>query len=97
MHPTEVTLDKTPPHSIEAERFMLGAILLDPGAINKVIGLLEPEDFYLHAHQDIYRSILSLYQRNMPLDLVTLKEELKGRAQLALPLLFFNSFSPVWI
>ena len=82
MHPTEVTLDKTPPHSIEAERFMLGAILLDPGAINKVIGLLEPEDFYLHAHQDIYRSILSLYQRNMPLDLVTLKEELKGRAQL---------------
>ncbi|MBN2372795.1 replicative DNA helicase [bacterium] len=79
MHPTEVTLDRTPPHSIEAERSMLGAILLDPGAINKIIGLLEPEDFYAQTHQDIFRSILSLYQRNIPIDLVTLKEELKGR------------------
>lgn len=82
MEPNGIILDKTPPHSIEAERFFLGALLLDSEAIIKVVDLLEPEDFYLHAHQDIYRSIISLYERNIPIDLVTIKEDLKGRDQL---------------
>ena len=82
MDPAELILDKTPPNSIEAERFLLGAIILDNEAINRVVDLIEPEDFYLLAHQDIYRVILSLYERNTPIDIITLKEELKGRALL---------------
>jgi replicative DNA helicase len=82
LDPNGIILDKSPPHSLDAERFFLGAILIDSEAIAKVIDLLEPEDFYLHAHQDIYRSMIYLYERNVPIDLVTLKEELKGRALL---------------
>ncbi|MGA1839638.1 MAG: replicative DNA helicase [bacterium] len=82
MDPNGIILDKTPPHSLDAERFFLGAILIDSEAITKVIDFLEPEDFYLHAHQDIYRSMINLYERNIPIDLVTLKEEIKGRALL---------------
>lgn len=82
MDPEGILLDKTPPHSLEAERFFLGALLLDAEAINKVVDLLEPGDFYLHAHQDIFRSILSLYEKNIQVDLVTLKEDLKGKGVL---------------
>ncbi len=82
MDPNDVTLTKSPPHSLEAERFLLGAILLDPNAINKVIDIVDANDFYINAHQYIYSGILALYQQNLPIDLVTLKEELKGQALL---------------
>jgi replicative DNA helicase len=71
-----------PPHSIEAERAVLGALLLDPAAINDVVSLpLGPDDFYRDAHARIYRAILALYERSQRADLITLVEELGKRGE----------------
>src|SRR5262249_48343797 len=73
----------TPPHSLEAERAVLGALLLDPSAINDVVGLpLAPDDFYRDHHARVYRAILALYERGERADLITLVEELSKRGEL---------------
>lgn len=64
------------PHSLEAERTVLGALLLDPDAIVKVSDLLVPEDFYDPIHRLIYNSISELYQEHQPIDFVTVSAKL---------------------
>ncbi|MBI1813183.1 replicative DNA helicase [Candidatus Peregrinibacteria bacterium] len=59
------------PHSAEAERTVLGALLLDPEAIIKVSDLLTPDDFYDPTLRQIYQAIHNLYQRHEPIDFVT--------------------------
>lgn len=66
----------SPPHSSEAERTVLGALLLDPEAIIRVADVLSPEDFYDPIHRTIYQSIFNLYQRHEPIDFVTVTNEL---------------------
>ena len=67
----------TPPHSVEAERAVLGALLIEPAAINEVIGLgLSPDDFYRQSHARVFRAILGLYEKGDRPDLITLVEEL---------------------
>ena len=68
---------KVPPQDIEAERFILGGILLEPEAISKLIEILTHEDFYHSAHQLIYRCMLELYEKNEPQDVITLTNILK--------------------
>ena len=71
---------KVPPHSIEAERSVLGAVLLKNEAIFQVIEVgVEPRDFYHSAHQKIFEVVLALSQRNEPVDLLTLTTALKDR------------------
>jgi replicative DNA helicase len=69
--------DKVPPHNDEAEVATLGALLLDSEALATVIRYLRPEDFYKTAHQRIYQSILTLFDRNAAIDLITLTEQLR--------------------
>jgi len=64
------------PHSAEAERTVLGALLLDPEAIVKVSDLLVPEDFYDPVHRLIYQAITDLYQGHEPIDFVTVSSKL---------------------
>ncbi len=68
---------KLPPQNQEAEQSVLGGMLLDNEAINRVIELIRPDDFYREAHRRIYQTVLTLYQRNEPVDLVTLTSALK--------------------
>ena len=68
---------KVPPHNDDAEVSVLGAILLDKDAIIEVAEFLRPEHFYNPVCEKIYRSILSLYEKREPVDLVTLTAELK--------------------
>ncbi|MDR5658878.1 replicative DNA helicase [Serpentinicella sp. ANB-PHB4] len=70
---------KVPPHSVEAEQSVLGAMLLDRDAILVVLEVLKIEDFYKEAHQEIYECIGNLFNKNEPVDLVTLTDELKKR------------------
>ncbi len=60
----------------------LGAMMLDPTAIEKVLEILRPEDFYHPAHQTICEVIYSLHERRMAVDLLTVQEELRRRNQL---------------
>lgn len=65
------------PHNIEAERAVLGSILIDPEAITKVADFLRLGDFYRTGHQLIYSTALSLYARREPVDYITLIEDLE--------------------
>ncbi|BDA71597.1 replicative DNA helicase [Calothrix sp. PCC 7716] len=68
--------------NIEAEEAILGGILLDPYAIDKVVDILIPEAFYISAHQIIYRAALTLNQQGLGTDLITLTTWLKNHKQL---------------
>ncbi|MDD8030458.1 MAG: replicative DNA helicase [Acidobacteriota bacterium] len=70
-------LKKTPPHSLEAERTVLGGILVNNGYLNAVMSLLTPEDFYRDAHREILERMIALMDRGQPIDLLTLSEELQ--------------------
>ena len=73
---------KVPPQSIEAEESLFSAILIDNDALLEVIEVLSPNDFYKIAHQKIYSSILDLFNKNEPVDLVTLANALKEQGRI---------------
>ena len=73
--------DRLPPQNLEAERSMLGSILLNNEPLHDIVMFLRAEDFYRDAHQVIYASIRDLYDRGKAIDAVTLAEELKKRGQ----------------
>jgi replicative DNA helicase len=70
--------DKVPPHNLDAEQATLGALLLDWDAVDKVVALLAPEQFYLQRNQIIYKAILSLSQKGQRGDILTLTSELRS-------------------
>ncbi|NJD27556.1 MAG: replicative DNA helicase [Chloroflexi bacterium] len=70
-------IDRLPPHSLEAEQSVLGAILIDREAIIEIAEFLRPEDFYRQAHGQVYRAMLELFERREPIDLVTVAETLE--------------------
>ena len=71
---------KLPPHSIDAEQSILGGLLLDNEAADKIGDLVNEDDFYSEAHRIIYRHVLALAADGKPVDVVTLSEAL-GSAQ----------------
>lgn len=75
-------LTKIPPQSIEAEQAVLGAILLDNEAFHQIIEVLDGYDFYRDAHRKIFTSMIELYNKNEPSDLITLTENLTQKKQL---------------
>lgn len=73
---------KQEPQAFEAEQSVLGAMLIDREAISRVIEILTDKSFYTDEHQKIYRTIVELYDKNIPIDLVILTEELKKKDEL---------------
>jgi replicative DNA helicase len=78
----EDNLRKVPPQNLEAESSVLGGILLDNEAINQVLELLRPEDFYRESHRKIYRAMIELSDRSEPVDLITLSDCLTARGDI---------------
>jgi replicative DNA helicase len=76
------SIDRLPPHSLEAEEAVLGSLLIDPDAIYEVNNFLRPDAFYRMQNRWVYEAILSLNDRREPIDLITLAEELRRREQL---------------
>jgi replicative DNA helicase len=70
--------DRTPPHNIEAEQAVIGAVFLEPEALSRASELLVPEDFYRASHQRIFRSMLNLSDKGDPIDLVTITTALSN-------------------
>lgn len=66
-----------PPQDIEAEQSVLGALLLDRNAINRIADILAPEDFYKPNHQIIYEAIFVLYEKQEPIDILSVSAKLK--------------------
>ena len=73
---------KVPPHSLEAERAVLGGLMLDTGAWDAIASLVTPDDFYRGEHRTIFRAMEWLAADNKPLDIVTLAESLESHGEL---------------
>ena len=75
-------LRKVPPQNIEAERSVLGGLLLDQEAWDEIADLISEDDFYKPAHRKIFASIKDLNQKNEPTDLVTVSNHLMSNNEL---------------
>ena len=73
---------RLPPQNIEAEQSVLGALMLDKDAIIKVADILKPNDFYRGSHNNIYQIMVDLFEKNEPIDLLSLTNRLEEKKQL---------------
>ncbi len=73
----EQLLSRQPPHSLEAEQSVLGAILIDSQCLTEVIGILKPEDFYLQQNREIFEAIYEMFNFSQTIDPVTVLEKLR--------------------
>jgi replicative DNA helicase len=78
----DLTLEKALPSNVEAERLILGAILLDNTTINQAVERLKADDFLLTSHRRIYEKMIKLYEQGRGIDPVTLQEELRRAGEL---------------
>ena len=79
---TTAAPNKMVPSNIEAEQAVLGALLIDPDAIVKVVPILHVEDFYLEKHAWIFEAIFALHERREPIDFLTVVAELERRSRI---------------
>lgn len=82
---------RIPPHSTEAEQSVLGGLLLESDALGKISDLLRPEDFFRSEHRCIYSAILQMVAARLPVDPITLFEQLEGEPQDFGGLAYLNS------
>jgi len=75
---------RTPPHNLEAERSLLGALLVDPIRVPEAAEMLQPEDFFDGRHGHLFRALLKLAEESAPIDFVTVAEELRAAGRLEL-------------
>ena len=74
--------ERTLPHSLDAEKSVLGAILIRNEAFNLAAEFIDAQDFFRDAHRRIFNRMVALSERNDPIDFVTLKEELSRSGEL---------------
>jgi replicative DNA helicase len=74
--------EKLPPHNIEAEEAVIGSLLIDGTAIYKIASFLEPAHFYSEQNSVIYGACLALYERDEPIDQITVANELERKGKL---------------
>jgi len=80
--PADSLREHSPPHAYEAERAVLGGIMLDPEALERLEGSLLPEHFYVEANAKIFAAILALHAKGQPVDGVTVKDHLERNREL---------------
>src|SRR3989344_5731323 len=79
----KISPDKLPPQSIDAEKSVLGSIIIDKDSLHKVVDFLSPEDFYHPSHQIIYATAVNLFEKREPIDMLSLSNRLEEMGQLA--------------
>jgi replicative DNA helicase len=82
MNEADFSSHKLPPQHIEAEQSILGGILIENEAINRVMEILDADDFYRDTHRKIFNALINLSERDEPADLITLTNELRKSDQL---------------
>jgi replicative DNA helicase len=76
------SIDRIPPHNLEAEMALIGSVLVDREIMGTVGEIVKPSDFYAHVHETIFTVLLDLFDRGEPLDKITVAEALRTRDQL---------------
>src|SRR5262249_7562385 len=74
---------RSAPHAVEAEEAVLGSVLINPDAYFAVAAFRRPDDSSLHKNRWIYDAFVSLHEQRLPIDIVTVSEELDRRSQLS--------------
>src|SRR5207248_6382107 len=67
---------RVPPHNLDAEKSLLGGILLEGQALGDVVEIVRPEEFYRDAHRKVFEAMCALFSKNQPIDRITVKDEL---------------------
>lgn len=80
--PQTTRLNKMPPQNVEAEKSLLGCLMIDPEAITKVADLLNAEDFYQEKHSQIYEAIVNLFEKRNAVDVLSVSNRLKEKKKL---------------
>lgn len=75
----EALLKRILPHSIEAEKSVIGAMLMDKGAVTAAMDILDKEDFYTSQYAIMFESMVELFNEGKPVDLVVLQDRLKEK------------------
>ncbi|MBU3091137.1 replicative DNA helicase [Clostridium sp. CM028] len=70
------------PYNLEAEQSVIGSMLIDKTAISRVVEVLKSDDFYRDSHKGIFSAIFDLYQKDTPIDMITLLEHLRSSEKL---------------
>jgi replicative DNA helicase len=78
----DTVADRSLPHSVETERSILGAVLLDNTTLHQALEVLNRDDFYLDAHRRIFEKMTVLFEKDRPIDPITLREELERSGEL---------------
>ena len=73
---------RIPPHDLDAEKALLGSILIKPHSLNELAGTLSADDFYAEKHQHVFRAMDRLYERSEPIDMVSVSSILKEQNQM---------------
>src|SRR3989344_7084272 len=73
---------RIPPHSLEAEMALLGSIVLRPDAIYEILDVVTPASFYFEKHRNIYETMLELFGKHVPIDILSLSTRLKEKDML---------------
>ena len=73
---------RVPPQAVDLEEVVLGAMMLEKGAVNAIIDILTPEVFYKESHQMIYKAIKELFAKSEPIDILTVTNQLKSSGNL---------------
>jgi replicative DNA helicase len=79
---TAMEYGKVPPQAVDLEEAILGAMMLEQQAVNKVIDILQPDMFYKEAHQYIFKAIFKLFEESEPVDILTVNQRLKKNGEL---------------
>lgn len=82
MKNTNLILDKLPPQNIEAEQSVLGSAMIDNNALPKIIETISRDDFYKEAHRKIFDAMIRLFEKNEPIDLITVVEDLRKSGEI---------------
>jgi len=80
--PDDPLVDRVPPHNLEAEMSVLGAMMLSTEAVGLCVQYLDSDSFYRAEHRTLFQVLVGQYEKNEPTDLVTMKEALAQRSQL---------------
>ena len=75
-------IERLPPQNVEAERSLIGSLLIDPDAIMKIGGQVSSDDFYREQHRAIYEAVAGLAARNEKADYITVCDELTRLGQI---------------
>ena len=79
MNNMDTNLGRIPPYNLEAEQSVLGAMLIEKEVVPIVFEMIKSNDFYKENHKEIYEAMQDLFEKDQPIDLVTITEQLKIR------------------